>query len=135
MSQDELAARLYVTRQAVSKWENGISVPSIDTLCDISRIFSVSFEYILGLFENERIEVDKDDIFRGHDRSYIISKILSGDIEVNIADVFYQMSPSERMYILKHIKEGTYQADREELFVKLTPAEQKFLGGKLYEIR
>ena len=53
MSQDELAERLFVTRQAVSKWENGISVPSVDALCDISKIFSVSFEYILGLFEGE----------------------------------------------------------------------------------
>lgn len=134
MSQDELAERLFVTRQAVSKWENGISVPSVDALCDISKIFSVSFEYILGLFEDEKIDVDPHDVFRGHDRSYIISKILSGDIKVNIADVFYQFSPSERMYILMHVKDGTYQVNREELFVKLTPSEQKFLGGKFYEI-
>ena len=39
LSQEELAERLFVTRQAISKWENGTSVPSIDTLCEISKMF------------------------------------------------------------------------------------------------
>ena len=60
LSQEELAERLYVTRQAISKWENGTSVPSIDTLCEISQMFEISFEEILGLFDKEKIEVDKN---------------------------------------------------------------------------
>lgn len=130
LSQEELADKLYVTRQALSKWENGTSVPSIDTLCEISRIFGVSFEQILGLFDDESIEIDENDIFRGHDRSFIISKIASGEISVNVPDVFYQMSPAERMYILKHIKEGRISINKKELWVKLTPSEQKYFGGK-----
>ncbi len=128
MSQEELAERLYVTRQALSKWENGTSVPSIDTLCELSKIFSVSFEEILGLFENEAMQVFEDDIFRGHDRSFVISKIVSGELTVNIPDVFYQMSPAERMYILKFIKEGKLPVNQDELCAKLTPSEQRFLG-------
>ncbi len=134
MSQEELAERLFVTRQALSKWENGTSVPSIDTLCEISKIFAVSFEEILGLFDNENLSVDEEDIFRGHDRSFVISKIVSSQVDVKLSDVFYQMSPAERMYILKHIKEGKLKTDTKELFAKLTPSEQKFLGGNLYEI-
>ncbi|MBE6536593.1 MAG: helix-turn-helix transcriptional regulator [Ruminococcaceae bacterium] len=129
LSQEELAEKLYVTRQAISKWENGTSVPSIDTLCEISKMFKVSFEEILGLFDNEKIEVDKSNIFIGHDRSFIVSKIASGEIKVKLDEVFYQMSPAERMYILKHIKEGLLKARIDELWVKLTPSEQKFLGG------
>ena len=131
LSQDALAERLFVTRQALSKWENGTSIPSIDTVYELSRIFGVSFEEILGLFENEKISVDENDIFKGHDRSFIISKIVSGEIKVNIADVFYQMSPAERMYILKYIKEGKLKVKMRELKVKLTPSEQRFLGGKI----
>ncbi len=134
MSQEELAERLFVTRQALSKWENGISIPSIDTLCEISKMFSVSFEEILGLFDNTNIDLDKNDIFKGHDRSFIISKIVDGSIAVNIPDVFYQMSPAERMYILKNVKEGKLAVDKDELWVRLTPSEQKFLGGTVYEI-
>ena len=133
LSQEELAEKLYVTRQAVSKWENGTSVPSIDTLCQISKLFEISFEEILGLFENEKIEVDSNDIFHGHDRSFIVSKIASGEINVNLGDVFYQMSPAERMYILKHVKEGKLHTEINELWVKLTPAEQRYLGGMIYE--
>ena len=96
LSQDELAEKLFVTRQAVSKWENGMSVPSIDILSDICRMFSVSFEELLGLFDKERLVLDPDDIFRGHDRSFIVSKIAKGEIKVDLAAVFYQMSPAER---------------------------------------
>lgn len=129
LSQEELADKLFVTRQALSKWENGTSVPSIDTLSELSKIFKVSFEEILGLFEKDKIEVDENDIFKGHDRSFIIEKIVKGEIKVNISDVFYQMSPAERMYILKHIKENRLKLKKRELWVKLTPSEQRYLGG------
>ena len=129
LSQEELADKLFVTRQALSKWENGTSVPSIDTLSEISKIFGVSFEEILGLFEKDNITVDENDIFKGHDRSFIIEKIVKGEIKVNIADVFYQMSPAERMYILKHVKENKLKVKKREFWVKLTPSEQRYLGG------
>ena len=134
MRQDELADKLFVTRQALSKWENGLSVPSIDTLCELSKLFRVSIEEILGLFDGEPIDVDENDIFRGHDRSFIISKIVSGELRVDVADVLYQMSPAERMYVLKFIKEGALSVNHEKLYAKLTPSEQRYLGGFNYEI-
>lgn len=135
LSQDELAERLFVTRQALSKWERGLSVPSVDTLVEISRMFSVSFEEILGLFDSKGLSVDEVDIFRGHDRSYVVKAIAEGRMKVNIPDVLYQMSPAERMYILKHIKDGYLAVQTEQLLPKLTPAEQKYLGGYTYEIQ
>ena len=129
LSQEELAEKLFVTRQAISKWENGTSVPSIETLCEISKLFRISFEEILGLFDKEEIEIDASDIFRGHDRSFIVSKIAVGEINVKLDEVFYQMSPAERTYILKHIQEWKLAAPMDELWVKLTPSEQKYLGG------
>ena len=39
MTQDELAEALYVSRAAVSKWESGRGLPSIDSLKDISKFF------------------------------------------------------------------------------------------------
>ena len=48
LSQDELAERLYVTRQAVSRWENGETVPNTDTLKRLSRLFDVSINTLLG---------------------------------------------------------------------------------------
>ena len=129
LSQEELADRLFVTRQALSKWECGTSIPSIDSLHELSRIFSVSFEEILGLFEKPDI-IDSEDIFKGHDRGYVLEKISQGEIAVSIPDVLYQMSPAERLYILKKIKSGSLQVDPEELYVKLTPSELRFLKGE-----
>ena len=42
LSQDELAEKFFVTRQAVSRWENGETVPNVDTLKLLSKFFGVS---------------------------------------------------------------------------------------------
>ena len=48
MTQEELAAVLYVSRTAVSKWESGRGYPSIDSLKEISKFFSVSIDDLLS---------------------------------------------------------------------------------------
>ena len=48
LSQDELAEKLYVTRQAVSRWENGETIPNIETLKLLSELFDVSINTLLG---------------------------------------------------------------------------------------
>ncbi|MBR3620595.1 MAG: helix-turn-helix domain-containing protein [Clostridia bacterium] len=48
MSQDELAEKLYVTRQAVSRWETGETVPNTETLKMLSDLFNVSINTLLG---------------------------------------------------------------------------------------
>ena len=48
LSQDELAEKVFVTRQAVSRWENGETVPNTETLKLLSRLFKVSINTLLG---------------------------------------------------------------------------------------
>ena len=48
LSQDELAERVFVTRQAVSRWENGETVPNTETLKMLSNLFNVSINTLLG---------------------------------------------------------------------------------------
>ena len=48
LSQDELAEKLFVTRQAVSRWENGETIPNTETLKLLSRLFNVSINTLLG---------------------------------------------------------------------------------------
>ena len=48
LSQDELAEKVFVTRQAVSRWENGETVPNTDTLKRLSGLFDVSINTLLG---------------------------------------------------------------------------------------
>ena len=48
LSQDELAEKVFVTRQAVSRWENGETVPNTETLKLLSNLFGVSINTLLG---------------------------------------------------------------------------------------
>ena len=48
LSQEELAEKMFVTRQAVSRWENGETIPNIDTLKLLSKYFDVSINTLLG---------------------------------------------------------------------------------------
>ena len=48
LSQDALAGLLYVTRQAVSRWENGDTIPNTETLKRLSKLYDVSINTLLG---------------------------------------------------------------------------------------
>ena len=62
MTQEELAEVLFVSRTAISKWESGRGYPSIDSLREISRYFSVTIddlicsEEMISVAENEKKE-------------------------------------------------------------------------------
>ncbi len=127
LTQDDLASKLFVTRQNVSKWEVGTTFPSLDTLVELTKIFNVSIEELLCLEED--IVINDDDIFVGHNRLFIINSIIDGSIKVDVPSVLYQMSPVERMMILRAIKENKLQVEMEELYPKLTSSEQKYLNN------
>lgn len=57
LSQQELAIKLNVVRQTISKWENGLSVPDSDMLIAMSEVFEVPVSTLLG----ENIEEKKTD--------------------------------------------------------------------------
>jgi transcriptional regulator with XRE-family HTH domain len=59
-SQEQLAEKLMVSRQAISKWETGESLPDIDKVMLISDFFGVSMDYLLKDRENVS-EIQPDD--------------------------------------------------------------------------
>ena len=48
LTQEELAQKLFVTRQAVSRWESGETTPNPETLKELSALFQVSINTLLG---------------------------------------------------------------------------------------
>ena len=54
LSQIELAEAMSVSRQAVSMWESGATIPSIDNLILLSRLYGVSVDEILGALPPEK---------------------------------------------------------------------------------
>lgn len=52
MSQEELAVKLNVVRQTVSKWEKGLSIPDADVLIEMANLLDVSVSQLLGIEES-----------------------------------------------------------------------------------
>ena len=75
LSQEELAEKVFVTRQAVSRWENGETIPNTETLKLLSKEFDVSINTLLGSprdmicqccgmpLEDSNVSREKDGIF------------------------------------------------------------------------
>ncbi len=59
LTQEELAEALYVSRTAISKWESGRGYPSIDSLKEISKYFSVTIDELLS--SNEILSIAEED--------------------------------------------------------------------------
>lgn len=58
-SQVELSKRLNVAKQTVSNWENDNIQPSIEMLIRLAKLFNVSTDYLLGLDQIPRLNVDE----------------------------------------------------------------------------
>ncbi|WP_294466014.1 helix-turn-helix transcriptional regulator [uncultured Anaerofustis sp.] len=86
LSQEDLAEKLNVTRQSVSKWEVGETMPDTDKLIKISEIFNVSTDYLLKDIDNVSNSKSK------------ISVALSKEVNETIENI-NKMSRSKRYII------------------------------------
>ena len=77
MTQEELAEALFVSRTAISKWESGRGYPSIDSLKEISRFFSVTIDDLIC--SDEMITVAEND------KKEFVSKYIS--LICNVLDI------------------------------------------------
>nr|WP_308669024.1 helix-turn-helix transcriptional regulator [uncultured Agathobacter sp.] len=57
LSQSELSKKLGITRSSINAWEMGISTPSTTYLVELSQIFHVSIDYLLGLDKNVSLDI------------------------------------------------------------------------------
>ena len=66
LTQDELAIRLNVVRQTVSKWEKGLSVPDAEMLQKIAEVFEVNVSQLLGspINQNENVDIIAEQLSR-----------------------------------------------------------------------
>lgn len=58
LTQSDLAKQLSITRSSVNAWEMGISTPSTQYLVELSHIFKISTDYLLGIDERASISVN-----------------------------------------------------------------------------
>lgn len=79
LSQDELADKIYVTRQTISNWENNRNYPDIRSLVLLSNVFGVSLDILVkGDLKQMKDEIKKEDIRRFQRDSRIYTVFLVG---------------------------------------------------------
>lgn len=75
LSQAEFAKQLNVHQTAVSQWEQGRTMPDMQTLVKISQLFSVSTDYLLGKTDEKEIEARNSELFvlNDHEKELVIA--------------------------------------------------------------
>lgn len=81
LSQEELAERIYVTRQTISNWENGKSYPDIHSLLLLSSLFHVSLDQLVkGDIEIMKQEINKEEVAKFNRLSKIFAVLFAACI-------------------------------------------------------
>jgi len=128
LKQNELADALYVTHQAVSKWENGKSLPSIEIMYELTKMFNVSIDYLL-----EDTEIKDNDYItklRLYPRDSIIRQFLErDDADENLSEIFYLLNTGERKRIIDMIISGKIRINPESIWHMLSREERLYLLG------
>ena len=82
MSQKELAKKLFMSQQAIAKWETGTATPNPETLVKISAIFDVTVDQLLGsqsVLQHDRMETDNNFIpYRPTGTVPVLGRIAAG---------------------------------------------------------
>ena len=84
MTQEELAEALYVSRTAISKWESGRGYPSIDSLKEIAKYFSVTIDELLSSDEVLSIAEEDNKQKETHFRSLVF-----GLLDISVLMFFF----------------------------------------------
>lgn len=128
LTQLELAEKIYVTPQAVSKWEKGKSVPSIEILIELTKLFNISIDYLLD--KSEILEDDYESMFKNYSRAAALNKFINLDSpSKDINKIFYLLNKSERELILNLIITHKLDIDLKDIWPYLTDEERKFILG------
>lgn len=75
-SQAYVAEKLNITRQAISKWENGWTYPDVDNLKLLSTLYGVTTDELLQIFSNQSEDPEQSEKRNLHNEHYLSEKIL-----------------------------------------------------------
>lgn len=90
LSQEELAEKIYVTRQSVSNWENGKNYPDIHSFVLLSKLFNVSLDILVkGDLKEMREEIKVEDVQKLNHDSRIFLMLLMATIVLAVPLFLY----------------------------------------------
>ena len=123
LTQDELAIRLNVVRQTISKWEKGLSVPDAEMLQKMAEIFEVSISQLLGssINQDENADIIAEQLSRineqlavKNNRSRKIWKIIGIILAIIILGRLLLMALGIILYKSYEVDTDTYEVYEEE---------------------
>lgn len=130
LTQYELADKLYVTHQAVSKWENGKSIPGIEILYDLTQLFHISIDQLLD--DTDISETDYETKLKNYPRHIVIDQYLSDpEMKQDVDKIFYLLTKKERLYIINHIITCDCELDVKDIWPYLNHPERTYLLGSI----
>ena len=123
LTQEQLAERLNLSAQSVSKWENALSMPDISLLPEIAEVFGVSIDELFDLTREQklrrlesRLEFEEElapDVFRDYE------EFLSAELQTNkdkqrvtslIAQLYYHRLEADARRVSRYAREATMLA-------------------------
>ena len=84
LTQEDLAEALYVSRTAISKWESGRGYPSIDSLKEISKFFSVTIDELLS--SDEVLSIAEED---NKQKEKQLKSLVFGLLDISVLMFFF----------------------------------------------
>ena len=134
MTQQSLADRLNVTRQAVSQWENGNTQPDLDTLAAIAGVFGVDMtEVIYGEKRRETSGIDPQ-----RRKRYLVGLAVFGALTLVMVILSLTLKPyfiEQKDHFLNDEAYLIYSYNTEPLFFLFIPIAVLCLGSLVWDIR
>ena len=119
LTQDELAEKIYVTRQTISNWENDRSYPDVKSLLLLSSLFQVSLDTLVkGDLEEMKEQIKQEDIKTFNRDGTIFAILLLLTVAAAVPMVLYLGTPGTILWVALWLV-GLYFANRVEKQKKL----------------
>ena len=135
MTQDEVAEKMGVTAQAVSKWENDLSCPDITLLVPLAELYGTSVDVLLGRVEESTAVLVPEDQRKPFDKLMLRIRVDSDDnhVKVNLPMPLVKFMLEAGMTMNNEIKVGSVDLSQVDFNALVRMAEMGMLG-RLVEI-
>ena len=131
-TQDELAEKMFLSHQAISKWERGVTLPSIDNMCSLMELYAVSLEELLCLYPITYVS-DIEKLLQEHNHQYLIHEVINNKIEgIHLHDIIHKLSQEERFFALYLLIDNNLEIS-ETLWPRLSLDERQMIIHKYNE--
>ena len=110
ISQEQLAEKIYVSRQAITKWESGNGIPDIENLIAISSLFNESLDSLLS---EEKSLISKNEFLYNSRTEYDLDNPKKIDLKVGIAhEIIIEKTKDEKIQVIAASNKLSYLAQQ-----------------------